>query len=101
MMIKQKTSYQQVGMTPALVLILIGILVLLLGAGSFYLMQSTGESKELKTFSLFSRPSPTPVSAGGLSDSDDPETLEAELEATEVGDPDADFEVLDSEASGL
>lgn len=87
---------KELGFTPALVLILVGVLVLLVSAGSYYLLKSSGRAREVKTLLEKTEATPAPVSSSDQSDD-----LERELNETDVGDLNKDFGEIDSSASSL
>ncbi len=90
------------GLTPVLFLIVLGILILLASAGSYYLLKQAGRAPALPSFvdQLTSSPSPEATLAP-VSNSGDSDVIETELESTDVGSPDDDFESLDAGVSSL
>lgn len=90
------------GLTPVLFLIVLGILILLTSAGSYYLLKQAGKAPALPSFVGQPAGSPSPgVTPAPVSSSGDADVIEAELESVNVGSPDEDFESLDADASSL
>jgi hypothetical protein len=90
------------GLTPALFLIVLGVLILLASAGSYYLLKQAGKAPALPSFLGQPTGSPSPgATLVPVSSSGDADTIGTELESTNVGSPDEDFESLDAGASSL
>ena len=81
------------GLVLVIALLILAIAVILASAGAYYLLKSTGRYPD-KTEEV--RPLEVPIS-----DSDKTTDIEKELESTDVGELDADFEDLNEEASSL
>ena len=91
---------RQKGITPIIVLVVIGVLILLGSAGAYYYLKMSGKSPFEDVVINYSI-SPTLPWEAEISDNDDSETLESELNATEVDSIDADIDELESSASSL
>lgn len=89
------------GFAPVLMLILLGSLIVLAGAGSYYLLKSAGKAPggfrlPFPTASTVPTGTPEPIS-----NSTDLDIIEAEINQTQVGSPDSDLKNLDSSAASL
>lgn len=84
----------QKGSTPFFILILIGIVVLLISAGSYYYLRYTGKFAS----PVYSAPKTTQkveqVDEVGVSNSDDMSTIESELDETDIGSIEDDLEEI-------
>lgn len=90
----------QRGSTPFLVLVLIGIVVLVLSAGSYYYLQYTGKIAS----PAYTKQETKPVEQAdevGVSNSDDISSIESELDKTDIGSIDDDMEEIQSDLSEL
>lgn len=84
---------RQKGIAQITVLIILLGLVVAAAAASYYILKKTGKAPSLFTSA------PTPIAE--ISDSDDPDVIEAELDATTIDSVDADLKELETSASSL
>jgi len=86
------------GSTPFLVLVFVGIVIFLVCAGAFYYLQFTGgfgvNTEEVQT-------QMEEYDETGVIISDDIETIEAQLDETDIGSIDDDFEEIESSVNEL
>lgn len=95
-------KYQK-GLVPVLALIIIAILAVLLSAGAYYILKSTGKypketGERAVDYTQEESISPEEVP---VSDSDKTSDIEAELESTNIGEVESDIELLDADAGSL
>lgn len=86
------------GSTPFAALILIGIFILILSAGAYYFMQFTKPPTVDYNVPLNKT---TETDEVGVSTKDDVVTIEAELDAMEIGSIEEDFENLEADLQEL
>lgn len=87
----------QLGMTPLIALVVLGLVLLLISAGAYYLLKTTGRYPSRQSESSFvGQPTEIPIS-----NSDKTSVIERELESTDIGSLEADLGQLDEDASGL
>lgn len=95
----------EMGLAPALALIILAILAVIVSAGAYYLLRSTGQypSETSRTRQL-DYGQGTQITSGEeipVSDSDKTSDIEAELESTSVGDFESDIRGLELDAEPL
>ena len=87
-------------MTQLTVLLVLVLLVVAAAAGSYYILKGLGRAPTAGIVPVtYFTPTPTPF--GEVSDSDDPDVLEAELDSTTLDSIDADLNSLETSASSL
>ncbi|OGM07382.1 hypothetical protein A3E15_01335 [Candidatus Woesebacteria bacterium RIFCSPHIGHO2_12_FULL_42_9] len=89
---------RQKGITPVIILVAVGALILLGSAGAYYYFKMSGKSL-YETATTYVAPKPT--GENPVSDYDDSGTLESELDETQVDASDSDFNELETSASSL
>lgn len=92
------------GFSQIFILLLLVILIIFASAASYYILKASGKAPKqglIKTLIPSSQISTTPTPSDVVSDSDEVETIESELENTDIGSPDADIKELETSASSL
>lgn len=92
------------GFAPIIVLVVLLVLIVLATVGSYLVLQKAGKQISLPTsITSFYKPTQDEVTLAKqvLSDSDELTDIESDLEATLVGDPEEDFNDLDSTSTSL
>lgn len=91
------------GYSVIIVILILLVLILVVSGASYYLLKSTGQAPQLP--SPYSSTQDTPAEAetepAPLTDSDDLDTLEEEINNTLIGSPDDDIDSMESDASSL
>lgn len=88
------------GSTPFFILILIGIGVLVLSGVAYYYLQFTGKMPS-PVYNTTNVEKVNQVDETGVSNSDDVETIEVELNDTDIGSIDDDMEEIQLDIDGL
>lgn len=92
------------GFSQIFVLILLVILIILASAASYYILKVNGRAPSqglMKMWAPSSQTAVTPTPSGEVSDSDEVDIIESELETTDIGSPESDIKELETSASSL
>lgn len=90
---------RQKGIAQIAVLVILTLLIVIASAVSYYLLKSMGKAPTTGIVPVrYFTPTPTPA---GVSDFDDPSTIEAELDATSLDSIDNDLNDLETSAFSL
>lgn len=89
---------RQKGISQIPILVILLILVIAASAASYYVLKSAGKAPSRGIFPLVT---PTPTPSVEISDSDEPDVIESELDTTSLESVDNDLKDLETSAASL